>query len=114
MVDITNGQETYNVTRGAYETIYKSMGFHIVGEPVVESVSDGQEADTPAPDGEASDEVAEPVISEDEAWATEIRKKPISQWSKQELKRYAEVMDVDLTGVESVRAVRARISASWE
>lgn len=114
MVDITNGQETYNVTRGAYETIYKSMGFHIVGDPVVESVSDGQEIDTPAPVDEASDEVAEPVVSEDEAWATEIRKKPISQWSKQELKRYAEVMDVDLTGVESVRAVRARISASWE
>lgn len=116
MIDITNGQETYNVTRGAYESIYKAMGFHIVGDPVIESAGVTLEQDevAPATDAEASDEATEPELSEDEKWAQEVRKKPISQWSKQELKRYADVMDIDLTGVESVRAVRSRISASWE
>lgn len=112
MVNITNGTYTYNVTRGAFESLYKGLGFHIVDEDGSVSVDDTTV--TPEADPETADEPAQPELSEDEKWTEEIRKKPISSWSKQELKRYADIMKIDLTGVESVRAVRSRISATWE
>lgn len=127
MIEITNGNDTYTVTRGAYETVYKGMGFYPVGqEPVVRSTGgdtpDVDEAITERvedADVEAVDASAGPVEaeeyeeSEDEKWCKSIRQKPISQWNKQELKRYATLNDIDVSGARTVNDVRSKIAASW-
>lgn len=127
MIKITNGNDTYTVTRGAYETVYKGMGFYPVGqEPVVQSTG----GDTPDVDEavtervedayvEAVDasagpiEAEEPEESEDETWCKSIRQKPISQWNKQELKRYATLNGIDTSDARTVNDVRSKIAASW-
>ena len=127
MITITDGSTQYNVTRGAYETIYKGMGFYPVGqEPsvqstggvtaVAESVTSKESGpavmeDTVEVDG--TSEVEEPAVSEDEKWCEAIRQKPITQWSKQELKKYADINGVDLSGAKTVNDVRSRIASSW-
>lgn len=127
MIKITNGNDTYTVTRGAYETVYKGMGFYPVGqEPVVQSTGgdtpDVDEAVTERvedADVEAVDASAGPVEaegseeSEDEKWCKSIRQKPISQWNKQELKRYATLNGIDTSGARTVNDVRSKIAASW-
>lgn len=127
MIKITNGNDTYIVTRGAYETVYKGMGFYPVGqEPVVRSTGgDTPDVDEAAPkrvedvDVEAVDASAGPVEakgseeSEDEKWCKSIRQKPISQWNKQELKRYATLNGIDTSGARTVNDVRSKIAASW-
>lgn len=127
MIEITNGNDTYTVTRGAYETVYKGMGFYPVGqEPVVRSTGgdtpDVDEAVTERvedADVEAVDASAGPVEAEesegfeDEKWCKSIRQKPISQWNKQELKRYATLNGIDTSGARTVNDVRSKIAASW-
>lgn len=127
MIEITNGNDMYTVTRGAYETVYKGMGFYPVGqEPVVQSTGgDASDVDEVVPervedvDVEAVDATAGPVEaeeseeSEDEKWCMSIRQKPISQWNKQELKRYATLNDIDVSGARTVNDVRSKIAASW-
>lgn len=127
MIEITNGNDMYTVTRGAYETVYKGMGFYPVGqEPVVQSTGgDASDVDEAVPervedvDVEAVDAPAGPVEteelkeSEDEKWCKSIRQKPISQWNKQELKRYATLNGIDVSGARTVNDVRSKIAASW-
>lgn len=127
MIEITNGNDMYTVTRGAYETVYKGMGFYPVGqEPVVQSTGgDASDVDEAVPervedvDVEAVNAPAGPVEaeeskeSEDEKWCKSIRQKPISQWNKQELKRYATLNDIDVSGARTVNDVRSKIAASW-
>lgn len=127
MIEITNGNDTYTVTRGAYETVYKGMGFYPVGqEPVVRStggdtpdVDEAAQKRVEVADVEAVDafagsvEAEEPEESEDEKWCKSIRQKPISQWNKQELKRYATLNGIDVSGARTVNDVRSKIAASW-
>lgn len=127
MITITDGSTQYNVTRGAYETIYKGMGFYPVGqEPsvqstggvttVAESVANNESGQADVEDTAEADgafEVEEPAASEDEKWCEAIRQKPITQWSKQDLKKYADINGVDLSGAKTVNDVRSRIASSW-
>lgn len=127
MITITDGSTQYNVTRGAYETIYKGMGFYPVGqEPSVQSTG-GVVTDAPAVEAEEpgqadvedtieaddTDKVEEPAVSEDEKWCEAIRQKPITQWSKQDLKKYADINGISLDGAKTVNDVRGKIAASW-
>lgn len=127
MITITDGSTQYNVTRGAYETIYKGMGFYPVGqEPSVQSTGGVTAVAEPVTSEESgpadvedavevdgTSEVEEPAVSEDEKWCEAIRQKPITQWSKQELKKYADINGVDLSGAKTVNDVRSRIASSW-
>lgn len=127
MITITDGSTQYNVTRGAYETIYKGMGFYPVGqEPSVQStggvvsVAESVTSEEPGPavmedtvEVDGTSETEEPAVSEDEKWCEAIRQKPITQWSKQDLKKYAEINSVDLSGAKTVNDVRAKIASSW-
>ena len=66
---ITNGIAVFDVTRGAFEMIYKKQGF--------------------TPFCEEAEEVVVEVVSEAEANTDSIETKPISQWSNKELRKYA-------------------------
>ena len=111
MIKITNGSEVYQVTNGAYETVYKPMGFVPIDEAAVEdNAAVDDEPEQVASDEEWTD--AESEVDEDTAWCEELKKKPIGQWNKAEVKRYAEIRGIDITGTKSINEAKDRIKAA--
>lgn len=97
MVKITNGINVIEVTNGAFETVYKGQGYHKVAE---------QQAVVSAPvkdEGQDTGEVDH---------VTELEEKPVSQWSKAEVKEYAEAKGIDLSGTKNVNEAKDRIKAA--
>lgn len=94
MVKITNGINVYEVTSGAYDTIYKHQGYQVVSDNADMSVF-GDNA------GDQRDA--------DDIFVDEIKKKPISQWSKEEVKHYAGVKGIDLSGTRSINDAKELI-----
>lgn len=92
MVKITNGINVFEVTTGAYEGIYRHQGYQIIGE-------EKEQAFVP-------EESSEPEETADEIFAEELQKKPISQWNKEEVKRYAAVKGIDIKGTKSVNEAK--------
>lgn len=92
MVKITNGINVFEVTSGAYEGIYRHQGYQIIGEE--------KEQDF------VPEEFSEPEETADEIFAEELQKKPISQWNKEEVKRYAAVKGIDIKGTKSVNEAK--------
>lgn len=93
MVKITNGINVFEVTSGAYEGIYRHQGYQIVDEQ--------KERDF-IPEG-----VTEKVgPTADEIFVEELQKKPISQWNKDEVKRYAAVKEIDIKGTKNVNEAK--------
>lgn len=109
MIKITNGTEIYEVTRGAFETVYKPMGFYKFDGKPVKHVDDVVEDVADEPEHEADDEQ-----SEDDAWCEELEKKPIGQWNKAEVKQYASIKGIDITGTKSINEAKDRIKAAHE
>lgn len=94
MVKITNGVNVFEVTNGAFDEIYSRQGYTVMDEEVV------------------SNEVAEaevvsvPEKSDDEIFVEEILEKPISQWSKDEVKRFAGIKNIDITDTKSANEAK--------
>lgn len=87
MVKITNGIDIFEVTRGAFDEIYRYQGYTIIDkerEPASVHV-----------------EPVEPEMSEDEKFIREISEKPISMWNKEEIKKYAQINDIDISGTKN-------------
>ena len=91
MVKITNGVDVFEVTSGAYDSIYCHQGYQKVCE---------KEKAFVAAAGDMRTQTA------DEIFIEEIQKKPISQWSKDEVKRYAVARNIDLAGTKSVNEAK--------
>lgn len=94
MVKITNGVDIFEVTKGAYDSIYSRQGYKIVekNEPIIE------------------DEIPESnEKTEDEKFVEEVVAKPISQWNKDELKRFAALKDINISGVKNAGEAKAII-----
>lgn len=85
MVKITNGVNVFEVTRGAFDGIYSRQGYTIINEK--------KAADVKAP--------AAPEKTDDEKFLDEIVEKPISQWNKDEVKRFAALKEIDITGTKN-------------
>lgn len=88
MIKITDGKEVFEVTKGAFETVFKNQGWQIVNENVIEPV------------------LEQKVLTEDEKFEIEVVEKPIASWSKEELKRFADLKGISLEGVHSTNEVR--------
>lgn len=89
MVTITNGIDKFVVTKGAYDETYKDLGFHLVDDDVEIAEKPAEPADSAQPE-------------------RDVIEKPISQWTKAELKDYAVNNGISLEG-KSVNEVRAII-----
>lgn len=87
MVKITNGVNVYEVTRGAFDGIFSRQGYTIVDEAAEKKVA----AETPQ----------EPEKTEDELFLDEVQEKPISQWNKEEVKRFAALKNIDISGTKN-------------
>lgn len=97
MIKITNGDITTFVSRGAYESQYKDLGFTIAGDlPFEEKYEDSDESFDGESDGEtdATDDYSE------------LLEKPISQWSKNEVRDFAHAKGIDIRGTKNVNEAK--------
>lgn len=127
MVKIVKGKDTAVVPRGAFEAIFKKQGWKIAGEekpeksavaqqvnaekasePEVEQT--GGEDEDAGEDGENQHEEPEsPDGDSGEMSDEELSLIPLSEMDKDQLKRYAKINGIDLTGCKKTGEVRERI-----
>lgn len=96
MVKITNGVNVFEVTRGAFDGIYSRQGYHVIEEHI-----------------ETQHEEI-PEKTEDELFIEEIVEKPVSQWNKEEVKRFAALNNIDITGTKNVGEAKELIKEFLE
>ena len=109
MVDITNGINTISVTKGAFEGIYKYQGYKITKDYAASTVIEqAQPEDADKNNYIDGDNVENNMVFDKTAGAEEPNfiEKPIGQWTKEELREYAEANDISLDGVGTVKEVR--------
>lgn len=93
--------KTIEVPRGAVKA-YQGLGFAVdetVATEVAEKVHDETNGDE------------EPHLTEDELFVEELEKKPLSQWNKDEVKKYAGICGVDISGTKNAQEAKERIKA---
>lgn len=100
MVRITNGENVYEVTRGAFDGIYSHQGYRIIDEN--KPVRTQPAVVIPNEKGE------------DEKFIDELLEKPISQWNKTEVKRFAELKEIDITGTKNANEAKEIIKEFLE
>lgn len=93
MVKITNGVNIFEVTKGAFDGIYSRQGYRLMDDekPIAEDVNRELEK------------------IEDELFIEGILEKPISQWNKDEVKMFAELKEIDITGTKNAGEAKERI-----
>jgi len=93
MVKITNGVNVFEVTKGAFDGIYARQGYSLIEDekPINEKVN------------------KKPEKTKDELFIEGILEKPISQWSKDEVKKFAELKQIDITGTKNAGEAKNRI-----
>lgn len=97
MVTIKNGNNVHVVTEGAYKEIFSRLGYEIISDKEEVSIETPIDVD----DNTMSEEDIEFILG--------IEEKPISQWSKTEVKKYAELKRIDITGTKNVNEAKAII-----
>lgn len=95
MVKITNGVDVFEVTRGAFDGIYSHQGFHVVNEKT----------------NTKQQENVVPEKSEDEVFVEEVLEKPISQWNKEQVKRFAAIKGIDISGTKNANEAKEIIKS---
>lgn len=91
MVKITNGINVFEVTKGAFDGIYARQGYSLIDE-----TKEAQE-----------DKI--PEKTKDELFIEGVLEKPISQWNKDEVKMFAELKEIDITGTKNAGEAKKRI-----
>lgn len=113
MVKITNGSKIFEVSRGAYDSVYKGLGFHVVGTEPAEDKPPKEKMQVP-PETEGDEEDGAPGENEDDG-ETEpgegldldtLLEKPLSQWEPDELKEFVRAKGIDTAGAKKVSQVR--------
>ena len=99
MVKITNGKNVFEVTRGAFDGIYSRQGYVILDES------------KPA---EQNENTNIPEKTDDEVFIDEVIEKPVSQWSKDEVKKFAALKDIDITGTKNAGEAKELIKKFLE
>lgn len=99
MVKITNGRDTFEVTEGAFEGIFIHQGFKKVNDKKEESKIIIDEVEIPVIDAvDEFDDEDEPEEVENE--------KPVSQWTKAEVKEFAKSNGIDISGTKNVNEAK--------
>lgn len=114
MVDITNGRASMTVTKGAFEGIYKHQGYTLVHDYAGSTTIKQAKEEIPSNDNyiteeesSASDNLEQTAESDEKAIEmAELLETPIGQWSKEQLKEFAEANNISIDGASTVREVR--------
>lgn len=100
MVTITNGKNVFEVTRGAFDGIYSRQGYTVIDE-----VPGQMELEVKSAENEKT---------EDELFIEGVIEKPISQWNKDEVKRFAAIKGIDITGTKNANEAKEIIKGFLE
>lgn len=93
MVKITNGRDVFEVTEGAFEGIFVHQGFKKVDD----------KKDKPKI---ILDEVEIPVVDAADEFDELENEKPVSQWTKAEVKEFAKANGIDISGTKNVNEAK--------
>ena len=94
MVKITNGKDVFEVTEGAFEGIFVHQGF---------VKFDGKKEESK----NILDEVEIPVVDAVDEFDDELEnEKPVSQWTKAEVKEFAKANGIDISGTKNVNEAK--------
>lgn len=93
MVTITNDVNVFEVTHGAFDGIFSRQNYRLVSEDKRPTI---------------------PEKSEDEIFIEEILEKPISQWNKEEVKRFAAIKEIDISGTKNANEAKEIIKSFIE
>lgn len=105
MVKISNGEVTQIVSRGAFDTQYKRLGFQIVGDnKTTEVKKEKKKSEAQVPDDDFDADVADDTEDGDDF--EELLEKPISQWNKTEVKDFAAAKGIDIHGTKSANEAK--------
>lgn len=111
MVKISNGEVTQIVSRGAFDTQYKRLGFQIVEDNKVAEVqrevkkaAEEKKPESQVPDDDDFDADAADDDTEDDF--EELLEKPISQWNKTEVKDFAAAKGIDIHGTKNANEAK--------
>lgn len=102
MVKITNGVNIFEVTDGAYKNNFKKLGYKIVNEKGSKAKAEKQEVEV---DNAVEEKAAEETIK-----MSELVEKPLSNWTKDEVKKFAKANEIDITGTKGVDEAKERIN----
>ena len=108
MVKISNGEVTQVVSRGAFDTQYKRLGFQIVEDNDVAEVKKVVEKSKPeaqVPDDDFDADVADDDTEDGDDFE-ELLEKPISQWNKTEVKDFAAAKGIDIHGTKNANEAK--------
>jgi hypothetical protein len=111
MVKITNGVNVFEVTRGAFDGIYSRQGYTLMNEKKVKAEKEKKPELTP--EKEKKPELT-PEKTDDEKFLEEIIEKPISQWNKEEVKRFAALKEIDISGTKNANEAKDIIKSFIE
>lgn len=110
MVKISNGEVTQIVSRGAFDTQYKRLGFQIVEDNKVAEVqkevkkaAEEKKPEVQVPDDDDFDADAADDTEDD---FEELLEKPISQWNKTEVKDFAAAKGIDIHGTKNANEAK--------
>lgn len=110
MVKISNGEVTQIVSRGAFDTQYKRLGFQIVEDNKVTEVqrevkkaAEEKKPEVQVPD---DDDFDADVADDTEDDFEELLEKPISQWNKTEVKDFAAAKGIDIHGTKNANEAK--------
>lgn len=97
MVKITNGINLIEVSKGAFESIYKAQGYYI-----------------PKDNKKPLKEHTKPIKDVKKEVVDDITKKPLSKWTKDEVKKYANDYNIDISNTKNVNEAKDIISEYLE
>ena len=110
MVKISNGEVTQIVSRGAFDTQYKRLGFQIVEDnkatevkKEVKKAAEEKKSESQVPDDDDFDADAADDTEDD---FEELLEKPISQWNKTEVKDFAAAKGIDIHGTKNANEAK--------
>lgn len=122
MIKITNGVNVFEVTKGAFDIIYSAQGYQLLDEEKQPAVKATKVVESPVEeqDGIEESEVTEEVQSGEESmfsdddikFCTEIVERPIGQWKKEDVKRFAEIKGIDLSAAKTFNDAKAIVKNS--
>lgn len=118
-VKITNGNAEFEVTKAAFKNAFEQQGFRIIDDiaPIIHNrfedkfdVNLDMETEVSEAEHFESEMPVEAELSEDDLFVQGMLEKPISEWTKGELKRVAKIKGIDLSNADSTFKARQIVS----
>jgi hypothetical protein len=113
-VNISNGNVSCRVSKGAFDNYYKSIGYSIIDDNVShntsndENVTNNEDTEDIIVEGTEVEEDTDVIDgeSEDDKFIEEIMETPISKWTNEEMKRFVTIKGIDTSSVKKASEVR--------